>query len=476
MKRSKKSFFASGWASEMATRRLAAAALVAVNFAVGCLPDVDSDAGTPLDAGLLFDAGRPLDAGVLTDGGLHPDAGVDAGAPTLDAGPPYDVECREDGCVRAVQAIGDYNRATIVAQVPAEVVVDNGYTVYWIRFVTRGREARAVMTVPLPGEVTPPSDGFHVVVNAPGTVGLGDDCALAFGVAGAGLAGTFGARGLVGVSLDYPGIGTEGPHPYLVSTSEGDAVLHAASAALKVLRVLQVPTSERVALVGLSQGGHAVLSAAKRFDEVEPSVDVRAVAAAGPATCFLENWAQSVAVAGDHIAYHALLTRAWEVEYGHQGPALWNDAGLDVVERLDTRCLIAPSGVALGDPMAEGGVGEDPSSIFSADYVAAFASGDSAVLVDAGYAFLAEGFAANRVDAFAQTVPIKIFQGTDDDVVLASRIQAAVNGWNAAGMEVELDLVEGGGHTDVAFSFLAVPQLRTEDALAWLLAHLDASD
>lgn len=438
-------------------------------FFAGCPGDDVEDAGPSTDAGVRVDGGA-------TDGGLAADAGAFDGREPLDAGAPYAIDCVADACVRAVQAVGDFGRATIVAQVPPEVVVDNGYTVYWIRFVTGGREARAVMTVPLPGEVEAPEGGFHVVVNAPGTVGLGDDCALAFGVPGAGLAGTFGARGLVGVSLDYPGIGTEGPHPYLVASSEGDAVLHAASAALDVLRVLQVPASGRVALVGLSQGGHAVLSAAQRLGDAEPSVDVRAVAAAGPATCFLENWAQSVAFSGDHIAYHALLTRAWEVAYDHDGPPIWSDAGVDVVALLEHRCLVAPDGVPLGAPIAEGGIGDDPSAIFNANYLDAFASGESSTLVDAGFLFLAEGFAANRVTAFEHSIPIKIFQGTSDDVVLASRIQAAVGEWNDAGMNVELDLVDGGGHADVAFSFLAVPQRRSEEALAWLMTHLNAPD
>jgi hypothetical protein len=41
-------------------------------------------------------------------------------------------------------------------------------------------------------------------------------------------------------------------------------------------------------------------------------------------------------------------------------------------------------------------------------------------------------------------------------------------------VEVEYEVVPGGGHTDVAFGFVAYRQLRTDESIAWLREHLDA--
>ena len=59
-------------------------------------------------------------------------------------------------------------------------------------------------------------------------------------------------------ATDYPGLGTPGPHPYLVGESEGRAVIDSVRAARDLEKV---GASTRYAVWGHSQGGQAALFA-----------------------------------------------------------------------------------------------------------------------------------------------------------------------------------------------------------------------
>jgi acetyl esterase/lipase len=66
-------------------------------------------------------------------------------------------------------------------------------------------------------------------------------------------------RGYIVTATDYPGLGTAGPHPYLVGISEGRAVLDSVRSARNLT---QGEAQKRFAVWGHSQGGQAVLYAA----------------------------------------------------------------------------------------------------------------------------------------------------------------------------------------------------------------------
>ncbi|MDA7945970.1 MAG: lipase family protein [Hyphomicrobiaceae bacterium] len=88
-------------------------------------------------------------------------------------------------------------------------------------------------------------------------------------------------EGYVVVATDYPGLGAPGTHPYLISESEGRALLDSVRAARKV------PNSgagDKFALWGHSQGGHAVLAAGHIAASYAPELDLVGIAAAAPAT------------------------------------------------------------------------------------------------------------------------------------------------------------------------------------------------
>lgn len=88
-------------------------------------------------------------------------------------------------------------------------------------------------------------------------------------------------RGYVVVASDYPGLGTAGPHPYLVGLSEGRAVLDAVRAARSLP---QAHAGRRFILWGHSQGGHASLFAAMLARKYAPELRLVGVAVAAPAS------------------------------------------------------------------------------------------------------------------------------------------------------------------------------------------------
>jgi len=75
---------------------------------------------------------------------------------------------------------------------------------------------------------------------AHGTTGVADDCAPS---ATSNLAGQLSAvlpllqQGYLITATDYEGLGTPGPHPYLVPTSEGRSVIDSVRAARDLVRV-----------------------------------------------------------------------------------------------------------------------------------------------------------------------------------------------------------------------------------------------
>ena len=88
-------------------------------------------------------------------------------------------------------------------------------------------------------------------------------------------------RGYVVAATDYPGLGTPGPHPYLVGISEGRAVLDSVRAARAVP---DAGGGRRFAVWGHSQGGQASLYAGILAKAYAPELELVGVAAAAPAT------------------------------------------------------------------------------------------------------------------------------------------------------------------------------------------------
>jgi len=183
------------------------------------------------------------------------------------------------------------------------------------------RRENAVVLIPA-GDT--PDGGWPVIGWGHGTVGVADGCAPSasdnlFGSAT--YLNLWLAAGYAIVAPDYEGLGSPGGHPYLHLDSEGRSINYAVAAAAEAFPEL----SSNYALLGYSQGGHAVIGAASLAEENPDITLVGAVALAPPSQVLAQGSAlkalysntassdeERVAAAIADLSFSALLAHGIE--------------------------------------------------------------------------------------------------------------------------------------------------------------------
>jgi acetyl esterase/lipase len=152
-----------------------------------------------------------------------------------------------------------------------------------------------------------PAGGRHIIAWAHPTSGVAPACAPSLYPDRAGLIWNLKdmlSQGYIVVATDYPGLGTDSVHPYLIGESSGRAVLDSVRAA----RHLSKDTaSNRFAVWGHSEGGHAALFTGELAARYAPDLTLVGVAAAAPATYLVDLFRDDAATEQDLIAM-ALLS------------------------------------------------------------------------------------------------------------------------------------------------------------------------
>lgn len=143
------------------------------------------------------------------------------------------------------------------------------------------------------------------------------------------------ARGFVVVATDYPGLGTPGPHPYLVGVSEGRAVLDSVRAARAIPGVGPV---RAFTVWGHSQGGHAALYAALIARSYAGDLRLVGVAAAAPATELATLMQDDFGTAGGK-SLTAMTLWSWAQVYGAPIDRVIDPAAMPAVDRLANECI-----------------------------------------------------------------------------------------------------------------------------------------
>jgi hypothetical protein len=243
---------------------------------------------------------------------------------------------------------GTILRSEAISRPPA------GSKAYRILYLSRNASGRpaalsALLLVPLrPAPVT----GRNVVALTHGTVGVARNCAVSSGRSFFphldGLA-RFMRAGYAVVLPDYEGLGTRGPHPYLV----GAATAHATLDAVRATRLFKpAEASARFIAWGVGQGGHAALFTGQEADTYAPELELAGVAAGAPATDL-----RRLLRADNHTAFGRVLAAYTLATWSHGYPRLRLDRILsrparEVVAQVATLCLPADHGsvkAALGD-------------------------------------------------------------------------------------------------------------------------------
>jgi acetyl esterase/lipase len=233
------------------------------------------------------------------------------------------------------------------------------------------------------------------------------------------------AHGWVVVATDYPGLGTAGPHPYLVGGSEARSVLDALRAARALPNAHAGP---RFAVWGHSQGGQAALFTGLMARSYAPELRLEGVAAAAPATDLLALLRDDFdSVGGRNLS--AMTLWSWSRVYG-----------------LPIDKLVVPQAMPAVDALAH----ECIESAF--DVVRRMVTGRNL-----GHAFLSVGdfgklepwrsmLALNSPGPLPRGVPLFIAQGDADGLVRPDVTRAYAARQCAAGGSVRLVMLPGVNH------------------------------
>lgn len=286
-------------------------------------------------------------------------------------------------------------------------------------------EITGVVIVP-PGMA--PEGGRDVVTWGHATVGVAESCAPStsptFFKDVAALQHMLD-HGWVVTATDFQGLGTPGPHPYLVGVSSGRAMVDAVRAA----RALpQAHASSHYVAWGESQGAHAALWAGQLAESYAPELDLRGIAAAAPPTDLVHGFDDI-----SNYAVRALLTAytsaTWSQLYGISLSTFANWIGRFLIHRVAADC-----------------VRENPVGTLTR---LALLMLSRQIPNNLGNPWT-KPLKRNSVEPVHLPVPLLIVQGTKDEVVNQRVTRAFAARSCEAGNAVDFVSVEGGDHTTIA--------------------------
>lgn len=267
---------------------------------------------------------------------------------------------------------------------------------YWTSNAGYPREVTGMVVAPR--EAMPPRPR-RVIAWVHGTSGVVAKCAPsqmpAFWTHTAALQAVL--KGYVVAAPDYPGLGSAGPHPYLVGPPTARSAIDAVWAATQIPGAA---AGKRFAVWGESQGGHAALWTGQLARGYAPDLELVGVAAAAPPTDLVANLRQ-----GSDPTIRAFLTAftaySWSRNFGAPLSTLGGKQTQGIITRLaENNCVTPGARPRLGTII---GVGMLRLNLRNVDL--------GKIKPWAGYA------AANSVDASAITAPMLVAQNPKDVIV-----------------------------------------------------------
>jgi acetyl esterase/lipase len=188
---------------------------------------------------------------------------------------------------------------------------------------------------------TPPANGWPIVAWAHPTTGIVPRCAPSLAIfIFQQIAGSreLLEQGYAIAATDYPGLGTAGPHPYLVGESEARAVIDSVRAARSFPGM---GNSNRYAVWGHSQGGQAALFTGMISKFYAPGLELVGVAAAAPATDLATLMTDDLNTSGGRNLT-AMTVWSWSRVYGAPIGSVIAPAAMTTVDFLATECIESP--------------------------------------------------------------------------------------------------------------------------------------
>jgi pimeloyl-ACP methyl ester carboxylesterase len=262
------------------------------------------------------------------------------------------------------------------------------------------------------------------------------------------------ARGYTVVATDYPGLGTPGPHPYLVGVSAGRAVLDSVRAA----RALADAGGARDFIVwGHSQGGQAALYTGLLSGSYAPDLNLRGVAAAAPATDLASLMHDDFGTAGGK-SLTAMTLWSWSQVYGAPLDKVIDPSAMTTVERLSNECIESIFDLVIRRRS------ERPLEL-------GFLLVNDITLAEPWRTLLAR----NTPGPLPAGIPVFLAQGTADSLVLPQITEGYLRLLCRAGSAVQYLLLPGVGHGFVARDSATAAVAWMADRFARLPAPTDCN-
>jgi fermentation-respiration switch protein FrsA (DUF1100 family) len=289
----------------------------------------------------------------------------------------------------------------------------------------------------------PPAGGRPIVAWAHPTSGIVPRCAPSLAIfifqQIQGLRSMIG-RGYVVAATDYPGLGTPGPHPYLVGISEGRAVIDAVRAASSLPGA---GGGKRFAVWGHSQGGQAALFTGMVANAYAPELALLGIAAAAPATDLAALMTDDMDSAGGKNIT-AMTLWSWHRVYGAPIDKVIDSRATPIIDRLARECIEGPFDLVVRQRT------EKPLEQY-------FLTVDAPARIEPWRSLLEK----NTPGALPPDIPVFVAQGTSDQIVRPEVTRDYIGKICKAGSKVKVLSLSNIGHARAA-------QASTMAAVNWM--------
>jgi pimeloyl-ACP methyl ester carboxylesterase len=250
-------------------------------------------------------------------------------------------------------------------------------------------------------------------------------------------------QGAIVAATDYPGLGTVGPHPYLVGDSEARAVIDSVRAARNIPGA---DSGTSFAVWGHSQGGQAALYTGLIATTYAPELHLVGVAAAAPATSLVTLMGDDFKTSGGKNLT-AMTVWSWSRVFGAPIDKVVLPEAMPVVDRLADECI-----ESIFDILARRQT-EKPLEQH-------FLSVPNIATVEPWRSLAAH----NTPGALPRQIPLFLAQGTTDDIVRPEVTRAYMQRQCNAGSQVSMMWMPGIGHGFIARD-------SADNAVAWMMAR-----
>src|SRR3984893_9468998 len=274
-------------------------------------------------------------------------------------------------------------------------------TTYRVLYRSTGLDDKPILVsgVVIVPQGDPPPGGRPIVAWAHPTSGIVPRCAPSLAIflfqQIQGLR-SFVRDGYVVAATDYPGLGTEGPHPYLVGTSEARAVIDSVRVAGSLPGA---GGGKKFVAWGHSQGGHAALFTGIIAKTYAPELDLLGVAAAAPATDLTTLMNEDIdSVGGKNIT--AMTLWSWQRVFDANMNKVVDPRAVPAIDRLAEECIEGPFDLRRRQ------LTEQPLEQY-------FLTVKHPSDIEPWHTLLAE----NSPGALPPEIPVFLAQGTDDDII-----------------------------------------------------------